>query len=247
MTEARASERALLKLAASIVVALRDAVCCATPLTLDYRTPITADDAMEIADALHAVAGAVADASDALDLAQGTAVAIAAEKKKQQIRRRNRANKKRQIIEAMPPELREARSAIYEVNSALLRIQKEAKSNGNETREHQDDLRTADAAHGRRREPVRREAKGSPMVQDGRRGRQLRQLAAAYADHGGSPDGVDECVDASGASKITGMAVATLATLRCRGGGPPFIKYNRSVRYSVSALQEWRDARVVSR
>lgn len=55
-----------------------------------------------------------------------------------------------------------------------------------------------------------------------------------------------EAVDTEGAARITGLAVATLATLRSRGGGPPFIKYARAVRYRAEDLRAWRDARIVA-
>ncbi len=54
-----------------------------------------------------------------------------------------------------------------------------------------------------------------------------------------------EVVDAQGASPIVGLTVATLATLRCRGGGPPFLRLGRAVRYRVDLLRQWRDERLV--
>lgn len=59
-----------------------------------------------------------------------------------------------------------------------------------------------------------------------------------------NPD--DEAVDTHAAARITGLAVATLTTLRSRGGGPPFIKYGRAVRYRAEDLRAWRDARIVA-
>ena len=39
------------------------------------------------------------------------------------------------------------------------------------------------------------------------------------------------------AAQYTGLAEPTLASLRCRGGGPPFVKYSRkAVRYLISDL-----------
>lgn len=52
--------------------------------------------------------------------------------------------------------------------------------------------------------------------------------------------GVDE------AAGIVGLAAATLNTLRCRGGGPPFVKLGRRVVYRVADLRAWRDARLVT-
>ena len=55
-------------------------------------------------------------------------------------------------------------------------------------------------------------------------------------------------VDEYEAAEITGVAVATLRTLRVRGGGPPFIRRGRSIRYEVEQdLVPWmRQGRAVS-
>lgn len=53
---------------------------------------------------------------------------------------------------------------------------------------------------------------------------------------------LDEAVDTKEASKITGDPVSTLETLRCRGGGPPFIKRGKSVRYIRRRLFEYNAA-----
>lgn len=53
-------------------------------------------------------------------------------------------------------------------------------------------------------------------------------------------------VDTSQAAKITGLSPATLNTLRSRGGGPPFVKIGKSVRYRVADLHHWLDERVVA-
>ena len=45
---------------------------------------------------------------------------------------------------------------------------------------------------------------------------------------------------------MTGLAVATLAKLRCLGGGPEFIKAGRKVLYRRGDLAAWLDARRVS-
>lgn len=55
-----------------------------------------------------------------------------------------------------------------------------------------------------------------------------------------------EVVDTKGASSIVGLKVPTLVTLRCRGGGPPFLRIGRAVRYPVDLLRQWRDARLVT-
>jgi hypothetical protein len=36
------------------------------------------------------------------------------------------------------------------------------------------------------------------------------------------------------------LSVATLATKRCRGGGPPFVKFERIVRYRWAEARDWR-------
>ena len=50
-----------------------------------------------------------------------------------------------------------------------------------------------------------------------------------------NPGWLDEAVDTAGASRITGIPVATLTTLRVRGGGPEFIKRGKSVTYTRRA------------
>lgn len=54
-----------------------------------------------------------------------------------------------------------------------------------------------------------------------------------------------EVVDTVGAEAVTGLSRATLASLRCRGGGPPFFKLGRRVVYPLDELRRWRDARLV--
>jgi hypothetical protein len=44
-------------------------------------------------------------------------------------------------------------------------------------------------------------------------------------------------------SRITSIAVATLRTWRVRGGGPPYIKANRSVKYDLGEVDAWMRAR----
>ncbi len=58
-----------------------------------------------------------------------------------------------------------------------------------------------------------------------------------------NPGWLDEAVNASVASKLTGVPVCTLATWRSRGGGPRFLKLGRVVRYRRRALFEWMTAR----
>ena len=55
-----------------------------------------------------------------------------------------------------------------------------------------------------------------------------------------NPTWLDEAVDTAEASRITGLAVATLSTLRSRGGGPSFIKVGqRAVRYQRRQLLQF--------
>jgi excisionase family DNA binding protein len=48
------------------------------------------------------------------------------------------------------------------------------------------------------------------------------------------------------AAEATGLAVPTLNKLRVYGGGPPFLKLGRSVRYRLDDLQAWLESRLVS-
>lgn len=55
-----------------------------------------------------------------------------------------------------------------------------------------------------------------------------------------------EVVDARDAARIVGLSRATLATLRSKGDGPPYIRINRAIRYRVKDLRDWRDSNLVS-
>jgi predicted DNA-binding transcriptional regulator AlpA len=46
-------------------------------------------------------------------------------------------------------------------------------------------------------------------------------------------------------SNTTGIPTSTLAKLRMRGGGPPYVKIGRAVRYPVRAGLEWMAARTI--
>lgn len=46
------------------------------------------------------------------------------------------------------------------------------------------------------------------------------------------------------AAQILDVKKSTLEAWRCRGGGPPFIKYGRAIRYRESDLQEFIESRV---
>ena len=47
------------------------------------------------------------------------------------------------------------------------------------------------------------------------------------------------------AANYLGLSISTLNKLRCSGGGPPFLKLGRAVRYSPDDLKEWLDSRRV--
>jgi Helix-turn-helix domain len=55
-----------------------------------------------------------------------------------------------------------------------------------------------------------------------------------------------DIMDAATAAVFTGLAVATLAKLRCRGGGPPYLKLGRKVVYRRADLADWLSARRVA-
>ena len=51
-------------------------------------------------------------------------------------------------------------------------------------------------------------------------------------------------VDTRGAAAIIGLSASTLATLRVRGGSPPFRKHGRRVFYAVADLLTWSQERL---
>lgn len=51
-----------------------------------------------------------------------------------------------------------------------------------------------------------------------------------------------ELVDERRAAALTGHSVRTYQTWRGNGGGPPFCKLGRTVRYDLDALRAWIDA-----
>lgn len=55
----------------------------------------------------------------------------------------------------------------------------------------------------------------------------------------------DTMYDPRVAHRFTGIAVATLAKMRCVGGGPPFVKAGRKVLYRRGDLIAWLSARRV--
>ncbi len=58
-----------------------------------------------------------------------------------------------------------------------------------------------------------------------------------------NPGWLDEVVDTTEASRIAGPAVATLETMRVRGGGPNYFKIGKAVRYTRRACFVWRAER----
>lgn len=54
-----------------------------------------------------------------------------------------------------------------------------------------------------------------------------------------------EAVSTTEAAEIVGLAPATLETLRCRGGGPPYYKIGRRVVYRSADLRAWVDSKRV--
>jgi predicted DNA-binding transcriptional regulator AlpA len=56
---------------------------------------------------------------------------------------------------------------------------------------------------------------------------------------------IDEAMDVQAAACFTGIAVATLAKMRCMGGGPLFVKLGRRVVYRRSDVIAWLNARRV--
>ncbi len=64
---------------------------------------------------------------------------------------------------------------------------------------------------------------------------------------GALPAGVSPALKTEQAALVTGLAVATLETLRSRGGGPRFVRYGRrAVRYRMDDLAAWMATRSVS-
>lgn len=53
-------------------------------------------------------------------------------------------------------------------------------------------------------------------------------------------------LDTPRAAAYLGLSPHTLATIRVRGGGPPFVKLGRRVMYRASDLEAFIEARVVA-
>jgi len=56
----------------------------------------------------------------------------------------------------------------------------------------------------------------------------------------------DALLDESTVSPILGVQVKTLQAWRCRGGGPPFIRVGRLVRYRPADIENWIESRRVT-
>lgn len=66
------------------------------------------------------------------------------------------------------------------------------------------------------------------------------------APNGVLPPGVSPALNTEQAASYTGLAEATLKSLRCRGGGPRFVRYGRgAVRYLIPDLDAWMRERSV--
>jgi len=55
----------------------------------------------------------------------------------------------------------------------------------------------------------------------------------------------EQILDAKAAARFLGVAIATLAKMRCKGGSPTFIKAGRKILYRKADLIEWRNVRLV--
>ncbi len=54
----------------------------------------------------------------------------------------------------------------------------------------------------------------------------------------------DNLVKEQDAATILGMSIAWLQRKRWEGGGPPYVKFDRAVRYRESDLNAWIAARI---
>ena len=61
------------------------------------------------------------------------------------------------------------------------------------------------------------------------------------------PDGFLPALNTHQAAAYTGLASATLETLRCRGNGPLFVRYSRrAIRYKIADLDRWMSERTIA-
>ncbi|MEO7470140.1 MAG: helix-turn-helix domain-containing protein [Sphingobium limneticum] len=56
----------------------------------------------------------------------------------------------------------------------------------------------------------------------------------------------NQACDTRAAAALLGLAEQTLRKLRTTGGGPPFVKLGRAVRYRPSDLEAWLSARLMT-
>lgn len=52
-------------------------------------------------------------------------------------------------------------------------------------------------------------------------------------------------LDTRAAAKYLGLSKSSLEKARVFGGGPKYLKLNRSVRYRTADLDEWMDSRLI--
>lgn len=53
-----------------------------------------------------------------------------------------------------------------------------------------------------------------------------------------------QLLDTGSASRRLGISISTLEKLRVYGGGPPYLKLGRCVRYRVADIKSWLEERV---
>lgn len=69
----------------------------------------------------------------------------------------------------------------------------------------------------------------------------------AVNDNNELPFGLKPALNTKQAASYLGLAKITLDTMRCRGGGPPFVRISRrAVRYRIPDLDEWMADRLVA-
>ncbi len=56
----------------------------------------------------------------------------------------------------------------------------------------------------------------------------------------------DRYIDEHAAAAFLGFSVAFVQNLRYRGGGAPYSKINKNVRYTRRRLKAWADARILN-
>lgn len=90
------------------------------------------------------------------------------------------------------------------------------------------------------------EAKVTPLPAN-RLGRRTKEAAERRGEEVTLPSGLAPALDTKQAALYVGLALATLETMRNRGGGPRYLKYSRNkVAYRQHDLDEWMNARSVA-